>query len=236
MKQTKQIRIRKKTHFKKNHLKKTHSRKSKRQRKIMIQRGGGADSDYLLLIINCFRRLNRIHYYLEGPGIMEYISQLELDGPDKITRDTLITGLSEELLYEMMHEVYGEELRQGLNMYTNSTGGFMLGNTMFNKSLLADIAKKDTDLIVRAMNDVQLAQEQEISKVHPSHPTHEALKKQYYADLFRIEASFGDIGAEGKNVFYHNNLKERCNILKNAESLFRKLTRERRIAYPYPYL
>jgi hypothetical protein len=183
------------------HKRKTrHLRKSKRNFRLKTQRGGGPSDTYLLFVINCVRRYNRLTQYFSKVrlGTMEeYIYTRE-------NRQEFRKWLDFEELFQNQDNMLTlfHEMRQELDKYKF---GFLFNGT-------EEYTPEEASQVVQHINN----QFQRIpsSGIVPIFET------------VQIERLFGDPNAKPVNNLRFREMQQYCKILKEAEDLFLQVTKE----------
>ena len=178
-----------------HHKRKTrYSRKSKRNFRLRTQKGGGPSDTYLLFVINCVSRYNRL---------TQYFSEVRLDTMEEYI---YIRGNHQEFgiwarfkeLFENQDDMLTlfRDMRKELEKYNF---GFLFHKT-------EEYTPEDAVSIAQNIND-QFQRIQSPGVV----PINETVQ---------IESLFGDPKATPQNNLYSGEMKKYCKILKEAEDLF----------------
>ena len=178
-----------------NHKRKTrHSRKSKRNFGLRTQKGGGPSDTYLLFVINCVRRYNRLNQYLSSVRLSNIENALYLRENHAEFR---IWGNFIELFENRDSQMLTlfREMREELNKYNF---GFLFNG-------FAEYTPEEASSVAQNINDqIQRIQSPGVVPIEPT---------------VQIERLFGDPKAKPVNNLYADAMKMNCQILKEAEAL-----------------
>lgn len=192
-----------KNHKKPQKRKTRYSRKSKRNFRLRTQKGGGPSDTYLLFVINCVRRYNRLTQYFSTVRLStimeEYIYTRD-------NRQEFGIWYHFKELFEKQDDMLTlfREMLQELSKYKF---GFLFDGT-------EEYTPEEASAVAQNIND-QLFQ-----RIPPSAgvvPIFETVQ---------IERLFGDPKATPPNNLRFREMERYCKILKVAEDLFLKVQRQ----------
>ena len=189
-----------KNHKKPQKRKTRYSRKSKRNFRLRTQKGGGPSDTYLLFVINCVRRYNRLTQYFKTVRLStmeEYIYTRE-------NRQEFGIWYPFKELFEKQDDMLTlfHEMHQELSKYKF---GFLFDGT-------EEYTPEEASHVVQHINDQ--FQRKPSPGIVPIFET------------VQIERLFGDPKATPPNNLRFREMERYCKILKEAEDLFLKVQRQ----------